>query len=393
VLLAWPAAASEHKAAAPAAPIEPLPVAQRGLPVELLRTLQLLQDRIARGGTQAHLAQRALLAHIEGRLSALEPETWAEPGNVRAAVAFALAGGGPALLRRIAEAGRIPEAETPLMQGALAYLEGREKDAKRLLARIDAGTVAPSLGGQLALVQAALVVRDDPAQSIRLLDLARLIAPGTLVEEGALRREVFVLAQAGDVPRFEALSIQYLRRFRHSVYAGNFRQRFAAALTRFDFGSDPARFVRLQAMLAEIEPEGRRDLYLMIARAAVDQGRTAAAIFSANQAATLAKAGSVQALQARLYRAAAAVVSPDAFDGALAVLRGLDRTALSPTDVTLVDAALSAAQAIRGDAPPAPASAPDVAPDAKRVPPPAPAIARAQEVLGQIDAMMRSTPR
>ena len=206
-----------------------------GLPVELTRTLQLLQDRIARGSTQAHVAQRQLLGHIEQRLTALDPETWAEAENVRAAVTFALAGGGPAVLRALLTSGKATEAEQPLALGALAYLEGREREARAKLAGIDPRTMPAGLAGQLALTQSALMVREAPAKSLELLDLARLLAPGTLVEEGALRRQIFVVAQGGDARRFEALSIQYLRRFRHSVYAGNFRQRFAAALTRLDF--------------------------------------------------------------------------------------------------------------------------------------------------------------
>ncbi|MFC7662066.1 hypothetical protein ACFQWF_03205 [Methylorubrum suomiense] len=113
--------------------IEPLPVMPHGLPVELVRTLQLLQDRIARGSTQAHLAQRQLLTHIERKLIESEPETWADVANLRAAVAFGLAGGGFGVLRHILATGQVTEAETPLAQGALAYLEGREKDARAKL--------------------------------------------------------------------------------------------------------------------------------------------------------------------------------------------------------------------------------------------------------------------
>ncbi|MFE1600197.1 chemotaxis protein MotC [Methylobacterium sp. ID0610] len=378
---------------APAAKIEPLPVEPRGLPVQLQRTLQLLQDRIARGDTQAHLAQRPLIAHIEGRLIGLEPETWAQTANLRAAVAFALAGGGPGVLRRVIEAGTMPDAEASLLQGSLAYLEGREKEARRLLMKIDAQGLPLSLGGQLALVQAALVVRDDPAQSLKFLDVARLLAPGTLVEEGALRREVFILAQSGDVTRFEALSVQYLRRYRRSVYAGNFRQRFAAALTRLDYGDDQRRIARLGTMLAEIEPDGRRELYLMVARAAIEQGKTATAIFAASQAAPLTAPGTVEAAQARLYRAAAAIVAPESYDGALAVLRGLDRAALPAADATLLDAALTTAVIIRSEPPPAPAAQPEQTADAKRPMPPTPAIARAQQVIGQIDELMQRTLR
>lgn len=379
--------------AAPAKPIEPLPVTPRGLPVELVRTLQLLQDRIAGGSTQAHLAQRQLLVHIEQRLLGLEPESWAEPANVRAGVAFALAGGGPAILRAMLDGGKLGEAEVPLVRGALAYVEGREKEARTLLAPFDPRQMPPSLAGQLALTQAAVTVRDAPRKAIELLGLARLLAPGTLVEEGALRREIFVTAQGGDTHRFEALSIQYLRRFRRSVYAGNFRQRFAAALTRLDFASDGARDAQLARMLDEIEPDDRRDLYLLVARAGLDQGRRGTALFAAERAVGLSEPGSGPAAQARLYRAAALVVADGRLDESLEALRSLDRDQLSASDRRLLDEALSAATQIRTPAQ-ANAAQPTPPPAGSRILPDAAAISRAQEALARIDRLMddRSDP-
>ncbi|QRE72652.1 chemotaxis protein MotC [Methylobacterium aquaticum] len=381
----------------PPKPIEPLPVAPRGLPVEMVRTLQLLQDRIARGSTQAHLAQRQLLGHIEQRLLALDPEAWASPENVRAAVTFALSGGGPAVLRRIREAAKPSEDDAALVRGALAYLEGREREARTLLGRFDPRSQPPGLAGQLALTLAAVTVREAPRKAIELLDLARLLAPGTLVEEGALRREIFIHAQGGDSLRFEALSIQYLRRFRRSVYAGNFRQRFATALTRLDFDSDRARVDRLERMLDEIEPGERRDLYLLVARAGLDQGRRETATFAAERALSLAATDSEAAARARLYRAAALIVVDGRYEDGLEGLRAVDPAGLDAPDRTLLDAALSTARQIRGGAPPAPAAAPPppiaaAAPaDGKRQIPEAASIARAREALAQVDRMIDRT--
>ena len=373
-------------------PIEPLPVKPYTVPVELVRTLQLLQDRIAQGSTQAFHGQRALMQHAEQRMVALEPETWAEQTNIRAAVTFCLSGGGPGLLRHLMASGKVDEAQTPLVLGALAYLEGREKEARTLLSKIDPNALPVGIGAQLALAQAALAARDDVAQSIRLLDLARLLAPGTLVEEGALRREIFVLAQTGDLKRFEALAIQYLRRFRHSVYAGNFRQRFAAALTRLDFASDGARFSKLQAMLDEIEPEGRRDLYLLVARAGLDQGKTSTAVFAAERTITLADPISPQAVRARLYRAAALVAAEGQFDHSIETLRATDRKVLSEADLVLLDSALATASEIRA-VPELKGETAATVPAPRRELPTASAIARAQGMIGQIDALMNRSGR
>ncbi len=377
-------AAGDH--GAPAKPIEPLPVSAHSLPVELVRTLQLLQDRIARGSTQAHLAQRQLLVHIEERLIALPPETWAVPENLRAAVTFALAGGGPGVLRALIKTGQAPEAEQPLALGALAYLEGREREARAKLGGIDARTLPAGLAGQLALTQSALMVREAPARSLELLDLARLLAPGTLVEEGALRRQIFVVAQGGDARRFETLAIQYLRRFRRSVYAGNFRQRFAAALTRLDFDSDRTRIASLERMLDEIEPESRRDLYLLVARAGLEQGRRETALFAAERATGLAAPDSRAAAQARLYRGAALIVAEGGFDEGTETLRALDRADFGPADADLLDAALSTARQIRTPAPVA-ATAPPPTPDARTIPESA-SLLRAQEALARAERAM-----
>ncbi len=399
VLPLVPASAADSKgegeAKAPTAAIEPLPIAAYSVPIELVRTLQLLQDRIALGSTQAFIGQRALVQHAEERMLALQPETWAEQKNVRAAVTFALSGGGPGLMRHLVASGKAGDAETPLILGTLAYLEGREKEARTLLSKIDPNAVPVGLGAQLALAQAALAASVDPAQSVRLLDLARLLAPGTLVEEGALRREIFVLAQTGDLKRFEALAIQYLRRFRHSVYAGNFRQRFAAALTRLDFANDGARFAKLQAMLDEIEPEGRRDIYLLVARAGLDQGKTSTAVFAAERSITLADPASPFAVRARLYRAAALLAAEGHFDHSIETLRTTDRRVLADADLVLLDAALAMAAEIRS-VPAAKAEATTTVPDSatpKRALPMPASIARAQGMIDRVDAMMNRSSR
>ncbi|MFC7662042.1 hypothetical protein ACFQWF_03025 [Methylorubrum suomiense] len=148
----------------------------------------------------------------------------------------------------------------------------------------------------------------------------------------------------GSAARFEALSIQYLRRFRRSVYAGNFRQRFAAALTRLNFDNDRTRVASLERMLEEIEPESRRDLYLLVARAALEQGRRETALFAAERAAGLAGSDIHAAAQARLYQGAALIVAEGRFEEGREALRGLDRAALAAGDLELLDAALSAAK-------------------------------------------------
>jgi chemotaxis protein MotC len=318
-------------------------------PVQLVRTLHLMQDQIAIGSTEAHIGQRGLLGILDDRFMDLEPETWQTSKNSRAAVSFVLSGGNPGILRKLLELGSsvIAENDRPLIEGALAYVEGREEAAQNALASLDPRSLPPTLGAQLALVQSALVVRKDAAKSDELLDFVRLQAPGTLLEEAALRRQVFVASQTNNMKKFQTLATDYLRRYRHSIYSGNFRQRLASALTRIDFGKESSRFEGLVAMMSELELDARRDLYLLAARSSIEQGFTTSARLLADKAQELVGSDRMSAARAKLYRAASLITSPQAIDDAVNDLRSLDRTVLAASDLGLLDSALAMAGQIR----------------------------------------------
>jgi chemotaxis protein MotC len=322
------------------------PASGPGGPVAWVRTLQLLQDRVAAGSVVAHESLPLLIARINADLLKAAPAVWADRHNLRAAVVFALSGGGPAILRHLSVQDGLADPEAALAHGALAYIEGREAEARRLLAEVDTADMPPTLAGAIGLTQASLTLGDNPIRALALLDRVRLLLPGTLAEEGALRREIFTLGQVGDLARFEALAIQYLRRFPHSIYAGNFRQRLAYQLSQFDIDQDAARFAALNRILNELGPDSRRDLYLLIARTAIQEGKTAPTLLTADRALALCAPGSLEALQARLYRAAAEIVNLATFPAGLQTLRTLDRARLPARDAALLATALATAEEI-----------------------------------------------
>jgi len=389
-----PAAVSEETVK-PASP-EPLPVEPLSAPIQMMRTLQLLQDQIALGSTEAFAAQRGLLTILDGRFMDLDDATWKDERNVRAAIIFVLSGGKPQILRKILglSVETVPVDARPVIEGALAYVEGREEEAKRSLMSIEIATLPPNFGAQIALVQSALIVRTEPTKAIELLDWVRLVAPGTLLEEGALRREVFVASQIGDVRKFELLVMRYLRQYRSSIYASNFRQRLASALTRIDFEKDPDRFTRVVAMLAELEPDVQRELFLLMARASVDQGNVKSAVLSAGKARELAANDRVSEARADLYAAAASVVNPAALEKSIQTLASLDRSILPPSDVALLDAARSLAQRIRlGPETSAKHEVkldPEQAKKVTQVPDQLPAVVKAREALNRVDQLIKN---
>jgi chemotaxis protein MotC len=311
-----------------------------------LRQLQRLQDRMALGEPNALDEQNALLMALDLQFRSVDVSAWKDPANARALVLYLLSGGSPKTVRTVLANGADPAVDPRLVRGALAYVEGREADAVKDLGEIDARSLPASLGGQVALAQAALWVRKDQARAALLLDQARVLAPGTLVEEGALRRAILIAAQANDLDTFERLTATYLGRFRHSVYAGNFRQRFAAALTRMSFIDNADEFHRLDGVLRPIEPEGRRDILLIIAQGAVVQGKTAAAIMAADRVLKAAPVGSLDSQRATLYRGAAMAASSTEYEAAGRQLRAVSRDRLANADLALLDTALSVVNTI-----------------------------------------------
>lgn len=337
-------------------------------PFEMVRTLQTLQTQIAGGNAAAVAAQRELLAVMAGKFLTADPTVWQDGRNARAAVTYTLSGGSPQLMRGLLALTPPIAIDANLAEGALAYIENREDDARQHLLPLDARTLPMSLGGQVALVQAGLVARDDLGRAIRLLDDARLLMPGTLVEEAALRREVFLVAQSGNLDRFEFLSRQYLRRFGTSIYAEDFRQRFATAIARLGIADGDDRFPRLEAILKSSDPENQRALFLQLAQAAVIHGKLSTARAAAADAAALAPRGGGDAMRAGLYDAAASITTGRDINGVRQQLTGINRRQLGRRDADLLDAALDVATAV-GEMPAAP-SPPEpvavVATDAKR---------------------------
>ncbi|WP_309941929.1 chemotaxis protein [Tardiphaga robiniae] len=308
-------------------------------PYQMVRSLQMLQDQIARGDLDAHNSQPALLKRLGENFLKADAAVWKEPRNSRAAVTFLLSGGSPQVVASL-RSRNVLNIDEAIVDGAIAYVEGRTDEAKSKLANIKPRSLPAALGAEIALVQSALVAQDDLKVAIALLDEVRLMMPGTLVEEAALRREIFIVGQDDDFDKFEALAVRYFRRYRHSIYAGNFRQRFALSVARFSFVQRPDRFPRLVAVLDHLDRASQRALYLLIARTALVRGKTEMTVLAADRVFALSDDDSAERVRARLYRAAARVAT-SAHSTAIAELEQIDKAKLSARDVELQTAALA----------------------------------------------------
>ncbi|MFD1695824.1 chemotaxis protein [Roseibium aestuarii] len=272
-------------------------------PYEMVRTLQELQGQVAEGNSQAVAAQRVLLLDMDARFTRLPAEAWQDPRNARAAIIHVLSGGHPAVLRRLTSLSPAPAVEPALLQAALAYVEGRESDVVVALEGVDIAALPPALGGHVALIKAAAILREDPQAALEALTLARLLMPGSLVEEAALRREIFVSGKVGDIERFQSLAIRYLRRYRDSIYAGDFRRRFALSLDALGFGRNAEKFALIEGLLMEFDADTRRELYLRLARTGLLNGERLVVDKASAEGLKLAIDGSHEEMLFKLYRA------------------------------------------------------------------------------------------
>lgn len=353
-------------------------------PFELTRSLQALQDQIALGSHAASTAQRALLIHMGEEFHAAPPALWSNPANARAAIVYVLSGGRPQFLRKLIFDDALPQAEAELARGALAYASAQREEAWAILGKVDARTLPPSLGAHVALVQATLTMQTDPQGAAEFLESARLLAPGTLVEDAALRRQLSVASELSDADGFMFLSRQYIRRFPRSVYAQNFVRAFPELWADLGLPGNRESFDKLVATVAELNIETRRDLYLALAHGRLVAGQIEFARFAAAEAANLAESGSTGELRAALYGAAAEIAGGDVAQ-AFERLRAIDPLSLSEMDAELQAAALAVAGEVLGAPEPTALAQADGDLEASA------ALARGLDAIASADALLRRT--
>ncbi|HEY8580228.1 MAG TPA: hypothetical protein VIL72_10110 [Beijerinckiaceae bacterium] len=370
-----PAASAPAKAeAAPARPSMPEPY-------HLVRALQMMQEEAARGSAPAAGETEAFLRQIAAQFAAAKDEVWADPRNARAAAIFLFSGGAPSGVRPLLLRDKLPERERALVRGALAFAEGREGPARELLLPLDPRKAAPNVGGHLALAQATLIGRREPEKYFEALGFARLLMPGTVVEEAALRREIDFAADLDRAEKVGFLIEQYLRRFPRSIYAPPFQQRLAGILAARILDGEPDAAKRAADALDLLPYDRRLEVQLATSRAALRAGKVSAAALTAGRALKQAKPDTPAAAQAALYLSAAEIVGAR-YDLAKTRVAALPPAALEEGDRRLRLAVMSVADRLRIWPPRGePAERPKAAEAAADA-----AIARAQKALDDVAA-------
>jgi chemotaxis protein MotC len=313
---------------------------------DLVDELRGIQLRIAQGDKAAYPAQLNQLKTIGAAIAAASPETWKNKREADSLVIYILSGGSLAKVEPLLQGDALVESERSLARGALAYVTNHEASAITLLKDTDLIALDARLAGEVAFARSVLETKRDAKAAVDLLDWARLVEPGGLVEEAALRREIALLADARDMSRLAVLTRQYAARFAASLYAPDFLRDLAGSIARLGLADDPANYKLLSSAVAALPPDARREFLLNFAKSGVVAARFAAAASAATEALESSKADSPEAMRARLYLAASRLFS-DAYDAAIADLKTLSASGLDRADSSLLAAARKVAAELR----------------------------------------------
>lgn len=365
----------------PARPVvRPLP-RESATPWDYMRAFYVLQDRVAQGDARVLRTQRRMMVFLARLFASLPAETWRRPLNAEALALYLLNGGSPLAGKKVLEKLRKEEARKikpreegaeeektaeekasdreglplpeGLLEGAMAFAAGRNAAAARWLRKVEDENLSNVLRAQLLLVRASLLAGTSEAAAMPLLDEVRLLRPGSLLEEVALRRAMILAGMTEDVKRFERYAATYLRRFPRSVYVNDFLRRLAWLAVALDVDRKPFIIEKLEPGIARLRKRQQALLYAAIAREALLFGKHALSLHANLKVRKLYPDAPRLALRLRVWLDAAAVISPEPEEPVRDLL-AMNLDELPPADRRLAYAAIAMADAIMMEPEPSP---------------------------------------
>jgi chemotaxis protein MotC len=303
------------------------------------RTLERVQDATAAGDRAAAETQSKLLIQMGTDLTNAKQTDLQDVRNLRAVAIYLFSGGNPNVAERQLIPLKVDPESKELLDGALAYARGDKASAIKFLGKVDLASLPPTLAGRVALVKAILISADDLKAALSLLATARALMPGTLVEEGALRRCISFAGKLPDIEQLEHCASSYIRRFPKSLYWKDFEESFTLSLIETDYLKTGGTMPRLNVILKDLPPASYGETLLMISKAAAGHGRHSLAISSAQSARELSGMGSAEMARANLYEGAI-MIAGEGYELGKAKLEKIDTALLDPSDRSLLEKAL-----------------------------------------------------
>nr|WP_307725728.1 chemotaxis protein MotC [Ciceribacter naphthalenivorans] len=311
-------------------------------PYKMLRSLQFVQDSVVLGDHSAAEMQRFMLETIDKRLRGADPSIFAEPRNVDATLVYAMSGGNPATLEFLVARDIDGNFDSRVTDALRKYLSGKGTLIAKTLGDMVTEYRDAKIAPYLALVAGNVMISRDPVQALKFYDWARLTAPGTIVEEAALRRSLAVAVEGGMVGKASGYANRYARRFLHSPYASQFADLFVQLVVEHHEAFDDS---GIDSVLAYMDNERQREVYLRIARKAAIKGLKDMARQAADRARLLSGTAEGADALANLYGGLAGIPT-EKVGAAMAAIAAIPDEILSPSDRALRDAAAAIAEEV-----------------------------------------------
>lgn len=318
------------------------------------RELFVTHDQIVNGSLSAAARLDQQREEYAAYLSTLGLPELQNPRTRRQIAIFVLSGGSGAILRSVLAAAKPEDPQAKLIGGLLAHWEKRTEDAERLLLPLDPLTFDGVLGGHLALTQALISARTEPEQAIKSLNLARLLLPGTLVEEAALRHTIIICAKHTKTELFSRAAEAYFRRFSHSAYAPGFRKQFIVLLSRMRPASPEAFVGQLYRAMAMTKPGSMAkpgiiwpaEFFVVVLEEAIRGGNLELGAAVARHLERHIIEPADLRRRVLLFKGAALILSDKYVEG-VSLLKSINRSELFHRDAIFLDTTLDVAARIR----------------------------------------------
>lgn len=312
-------------------------------PYKLIRSLQYIQDSVVLGDHSAIEMQRFILGEIDKRLRTADQSLFRDPRNVDAALVYVMSGGNPETLDLLTDRDVEGNFDSRVTDSLRQYLRGKGPLMVETLSKAAPEYKNSFIGPYVFLILGNAVSQQDPAAAMKYYDWARLTAPGSVIEEAALRRSVALAAEAGEPDKGFRYALNYARRYLTSPYASQFAEVFVElAVAHFNEAAEQ----RISEILAFMDPPRQREVYLRVARRAAIAGHQPLALLASRRAEELAGAGGSQSqMLASFYQGIASVPSDDVFTAARTIT-AIPEEKLSQRDRALRQAAKAIADAV-----------------------------------------------
>jgi chemotaxis protein MotC len=312
-------------------------------PYLMIRSLQTIQDKVINGDLDSVDMQRYLLEEIDKRLRTIDMAVFDDPRNVDAALIYAMSGGNPETLDILAERdveGNFDNRVTSILR---RYLSGRGATAIKQLQEVVPEYRNSRIGPYLELIGANALMEKETDAALKFFDWARAEAPGTIIEEAALRRSLSITSAKGDAARALPYARRYARRFMNSPYASQFADIFVSLAIDHKNALPPD---EIKAVLSLVERKRQREIYLRLGRRAAIDGNKPLADFASKEARRLSSPEDAgQLALADLYSGIVNIPS-DGINQVLEKLAEIPDKSLSPKDRFLRDAARIVAEEV-----------------------------------------------